>query len=173
MTNGEVHRLTLLRHAKAGARDIPDQERQLAPEGRRQCPRVADHLRHAGRLPQLVLCSSSARTRETWDLVAEALPEASPEVRYLESLYLGEVADVLTAVAGASSAVVDILVVGHEPTMSETALWLAGEASDAGSLALVQVGVPTASLLLLSTDDPWQHLTRSGATLSDVLTSRR
>jgi phosphohistidine phosphatase len=173
MTGGEARRLTLLRHAKAGARDIPDHERQLAPEGRRQCPRVADHLRAAGRLPQLVLCSSSARTRETWDLVAEALPEAAPEVRYLDSLYLGEVADVLAAVAGASSDVVDVLVVGHEPTMSETALWLAGQGSDSGAFALVRVGVPTASLTLLSTDEPWQQLGRSGARLSAVLTSPR
>ena len=119
-----------------------------------------------------MLCSSSARTRETWALVAEALPEASPEVRYLDSLYLGEVADVLTAVAGAE------LRRRRHPRRRARADdvrdgvcgWRV-KGSDASALALVRVGVPTASLSLLSTDDPWQHLTRSGATLSDVLTS--
>lgn len=166
-----TRRLGLLRHAKAGARDIPDHERRLAPEGRRQCPRVAEHLREAAMLPEVVLCSDSARTRETWTLVAAALPEAAPEVRYLDALYLGDVDDVLAAIAEVSDAVERVLVVGHEPTMSETAGWLAGPGSDAGAVALARVGVPTAALSLLETEASWADLAPRIATLTAIRTS--
>ena len=165
-----ARRLALLRHAQAGARDIPDHERALAPQGRRQCPQVAEHLRDVGLLPELVLCSSAVRTRETWELVARVLPEATPEVRVLDELYLGEVGDVLGALAEVSDDVGSVIVVGHEPTMSETAAWLAGPGSDAGALALARVGVPTAALAVLETDTGWADLASHSATLTGILT---
>ena len=45
-----------------------------------------------------------------------------------------------------------VLVVGHEPTMSQAAVLLAGPESDPTTLARVRVGVPTASWSLLEVD---------------------
>lgn len=165
-----AHRLTLLRHAKSDQDGSLDHGRVLAARGRRQAPDVAEHLRATGRLPQLVLCSTATRTRQTWDLVAAALPEASPEVRYLDALYLADVQDVLTAIGEVSDAVGDLLVVGHEPTTSETARHLAGPGSDAAALAQVRVGIPTAALCLLEIDATWASLAPGSATLAAVLT---
>lgn len=171
MSETHVRRLTLLRHAKSLQDGSPDHGRVLADVGRAQCPRVAEHLRSLGRLPQLVLCSTSTRTRQTWALVADALPEARPEVRFLDSIYLADVEDVLDAVADVPSDFDDVLVVGHEPTTSEVAYFLAGPGSDTAALALVRVGVPTASLSLLETQRLWADLDRGSAILTGVATS--
>lgn len=165
-----ARRLTLLRHAKAGAKDAPDHGRELTREGRGQCARVAEHLLETDRLPQLVLCSSATRTRQTWDLVAQGLPEAAAEVRHLDELYTADAADVIDALAAVPADVTDVLVIGHEPTMSETAHRLAGPRSDGAGLARVRIGVPTASLSLLETDTPWSDLAPATATLTAVLT---
>ncbi|HSS74001.1 MAG TPA: histidine phosphatase family protein, partial [Gaiellaceae bacterium] len=57
--------LYLLRHAKSSWDDpsLPDDERPLAPRGRRDGKRIAEHLRRHEIEPELVLCSSAARTR--------------------------------------------------------------------------------------------------------------
>ena len=62
-------RLFLLRHAKSppavpGQKDF---DRPLAARGRAAAPAVGRHMADKGYLPDLVLCSPSARTRETLD----------------------------------------------------------------------------------------------------------
>jgi len=166
-----ARRLVLLRHAKAEARDAPDHGRELARAGREQVPVVAGHLRAQGWSPQLVLCSTATRTRQTWELVAAELPEATPDVRYLDVLYGADVGDVLAELGEVPDEITDVLVVGHEPTMSATAAHLAGPGSDPAALALVRVGVPTAALSLLETEARWSELRRGAATLTAVLTS--
>ncbi|WP_156251091.1 SixA phosphatase family protein [Pseudactinotalea terrae] len=165
-----ARRISLLRHAKAGARDTPDHGRELTREGRAQCAQVAEHLLEHGRVPQLVLCSTATRTRQTWELVAAGLGESSP-VRFLDVLYSADVSDAVDVLTQVPGDVTEVLVVGHEPTVSETAHHLAGAGSEPGALALVRIGVPTASLSLLHTDAPWSDLARGSAVLTAVLTS--
>ena len=72
-----THRLVLLRHAKAErGLDVPDAQRPLTVHGRRQSAEVGTALAAAGLVPDLVLCSSSVRTRQTWELVEAACPGA-------------------------------------------------------------------------------------------------
>ena len=83
-------RLVLLRHAKSSWEDdLPDVERPLAPRGRRDAAEAGRWLAaHVGR-PDLVLCSTAVRTRQTWARVAEAEPDAlgPVEVRLEPSIY--------------------------------------------------------------------------------------
>ena len=66
---------------------------------------------------------------------------------------------------GVSDDVRTLLVVGHEPTMSELAAALAGPGSDETTLARVRVGVPTAGWSLLGVETGWSGLTPGGAKL--------
>jgi len=65
-------RLFVLRHAKSSWDDpgLADHDRPLAPRGRRATQAIAAHLDAAGIAPDLVLCSSARRARETLDGVA-------------------------------------------------------------------------------------------------------
>ncbi|MBT0995289.1 histidine phosphatase family protein [Cellulomonas sp. DKR-3] len=150
-----TRRLVLLRHAKAEHPDgMPDHDRPLALAGRRQCGRVGAALAAEGVTPDLVWCSSSVRTRQTWDLVRQAAG-LEPPVRYLDDVYEAGVRSLIALLATAPDEVGTLVVVGHEPTMSHAAATIAGPGSDEGAVARVQVGVPTASWSWLELDGPW------------------
>jgi phosphohistidine phosphatase len=157
--------LILLRHAKAEHPErMEDIQRPLSLVGRRQAGRVGASLAAAGMVPDLVLCSSSVRTRQTWDL-ARATLGATPEVRFVEGIYYAGSRDLLEIVQEVVDDVRTLLVVGHEPTMSHVAAELAGPGSDPTTLARVRVGVPTASWSLLEVATSWRELSTGGATL--------
>ena len=63
--------LYLLRHAKSSWADssLADHDRPLSRRGRRAAPLMGAYLRDGGHRPELVLCSTSARTRETLEAV--------------------------------------------------------------------------------------------------------
>jgi phosphohistidine phosphatase len=98
--------------------------------------------------PDLILCSTSKRTRETLDLVLPELP-SRPEVLFEEALYLAEpelVLDVLRTRAGATKRV---MVIGHNPGLHELALSLSGAGRKA-DLAALRGKFPTAGLAVLN-----------------------
>ncbi len=160
-----THRLVLLRHAKAEhGMPVVDHERPLTPRGRRQSMQVGTDLRAAGILPDLVLCSSALRTRQTWELVQGSLG-AEPEVTYADELYDAGVDQVIAQVRAADEAARTVLVVGHEPAMSGAAVALAGLGSDEATFARVRIGVPTAAWSVLTHLSPWSDLARGAARL--------
>ncbi|KQR07400.1 histidine phosphatase family protein [Cellulomonas sp. Leaf334] len=156
-------RLVLLRHAKAEHPDVPDIQRPLSLVGRKQSTRVGTALAADDVVPDLVLCSSSVRTRQTWDLVRSTLG-AEPDVRYLDDLYYAGSSALVELVRTVAADVRTVLVVGHEPTMSQAAVLMAGADSDPATLERVRVGVPTASWSLLEVD-AWDTLAAGTASL--------
>jgi phosphohistidine phosphatase len=115
--------LILWRHADAED-GMPDEERKLTPKGRKQAQRMAAWLK--ARLPKdaVVLASSARRARET----AEALTR-----KYKTTLDIGTSAtprSVLKA-AGWPRGDGTVVVVGHQPTLGQTAaLVLTGSEAD-------------------------------------------
>jgi len=168
----DVRRLVLLRHAKAerlGGAVHSDAQRPLALVGRRQSGQVGLALAAAGLRPDLVLCSSSLRTRQTWELSRGALGIDGVEVRVDESIYLAGVDDLLEMVRELDESVRTVLVVGHEPTMSRTAATLAGDGSDAAAVARAHAGVPTATFSVVETAGPWRSLGAQSGRLTRVV----
>ena len=160
-----THRLLLLRHAKAEhPENVADHDRPLSLVGRRQSSRVGAALAAAGLVPDLVLCSSSLRTRQTWEIAKSTLG-AEPPVELSEDVYSAGTRALVDLVRDVPESVQTLLVVGHEPTMSHVAEVLAGPDSDVTALARVRVGVPTGSWTLLETDGSWDALRRGEATL--------
>jgi len=165
-----TRRLVLLRHAKAEhPAGLPDHSRPLALAGRRQAPLVGAAMTEAGIAPDLVWCSSSVRTRQTWELVRGSLG-AQPEVEYLDEVYDAGVQSLLALLATAPEDARTLVVVGHEPTMSHAAATLAGPDSDPAAVARVQVGVPTASWSWLELDGSWSAVEPRVARLVRLVT---
>ena len=114
--------LTLLRHAKAVTPGgVEDHQRALAPRGHVDAAAVG----RATRAPELVLCSTALRTRQTLDDVAAGW-SARPGVRYEPSLYLATAATLLRRVEAFDEAVSSIWLIGHNPGLHDLALQLAG-----------------------------------------------
>ena len=81
--------LIVMRHAKSdwGDESLSDHERPLNGRGKRDAPRMAQWLAEIDMTPDLILSSSSQRTRETVALMNQHWSTESP-VSYDESLYL-------------------------------------------------------------------------------------
>jgi phosphohistidine phosphatase len=117
--------LVLLRHSKAehggtGA----DIDRSLTARGHADAAAAGAWLAHRGHAPDLVICSPARRTRQTWHGVAVALGEAgpvpaAPVVRYDRRAYDGSAEDLLALVREADEAADTILLIGHNPSVSE------------------------------------------------------
>src|SRR5687767_16026447 len=82
-------RLYLLRHAKAersGKHGPKDFDRALSERGVTDARRMGELLAERGDKFDLVLCSASVRTRQTWAGLRDAL-KSPPEPRYLREIY--------------------------------------------------------------------------------------
>jgi phosphohistidine phosphatase len=143
-----VH-LLLLRHAKSGWTDpqTRDHDRPLTPRGERAAAQVGAYLAGRAPSPDLVLCSSARRAQETLGRVLAALP-VSPEVRIEPEIYGAGPAGLLRVITSVSPSVRSLLVIGHNPTMGDLALDLAGVGPPEALLRLTRK-FPTAALVEL------------------------
>jgi phosphohistidine phosphatase len=182
MTESAGRKLVLLRHAKSAWPDVPDHERPLAGRGRRDAPTMGRWLRAAGHVPDQVLCSTARRARETWQLAQPELG-ASPPVSFEDRVYEASAARLLDLARHAPPAVKTLLIVGHDPGISELALMLAGAAAPAdghsGSGAVpaaavdrMRVKFPTAAIAVLEFTGPWDQLGPETARLTGFVTPR-
>ncbi|MDP0927408.1 histidine phosphatase family protein [Paracoccus onubensis] len=128
MTPLGYRRLILTRHAKS-AWDNPsldDHDRPLNARGRRSALALGDWLASRDYEPEEVLCSSARRTKETWEMVASAILEVRPLIRYEPGLYHASADKMLTILRSASHQTVMML--GHNPGISEFAAMLPSRA---------------------------------------------
>lgn len=164
-----VRTLVILRHARAEPGTVGDDHvRALALEGRKQASAVGQQLQTTQLQPEIVLCSSALRTRQTWDLVAHGLAVPT-QVEFRDDLYAASVEDLLAAINAIDHRLRTVLVVGHEPGVSAAASLLAGPGSDEIAIAQVRVGVPTASYSVLKSSLPWDEWQAGSVTLTDVV----
>lgn len=161
----EVTRIVLVRHAKAEAPrlGLDDHDRPLTVQGRTAAAQLADALVAAGTSIDVALVSSALRTQQTWKRMSHAFDGSQTLV--LEALYETHVAGVVAELAAMGDAGC-VAVVGHEPTISATAAWLAGPGSNTKALQRVGHGMPTASAALLDFDGAWSELDHTGAVLT-------
>ncbi len=165
--------LVLLRHAKAETPgEMVDFDRRLAARGRADAVAAGAWLAGQGLLPDLVLCSPATRTRQTWHGVAVGLSQGAPEmtgpeVFYDPGLYEGgrtEVIDLLRAVA---DDIRTVLIIGHNPTMSDISLLLRPDDGNADF-----AGLKTCGIAVHRTDGSWSDTEPGSMPLVETYTAR-
>ena len=137
----------LLRHAKSSWDDprLADFDRPLAPRGRRASETMGRYLKLADVRPDVILCSSSTRTRETLERVLPDLDGEVP-VRYEKALYHAGASALMNRLRRLPDKVNAVLLIGHNPAMHALAVGLAG-AGDADAMARLEAKFPTAGLV--------------------------
>ncbi len=160
--------LYLLRHAKSSW-DHPglrDHQRPLAGRGQKAAPRVGSYMSERGYEPELVLCSTSERTRQTWALVEPEL-STRPDVRFLDEVYHASAGSLLVLATEIPDDYSSAMLIGHNPGMHAVADWLSGHGDDE---VLDELGVkyPTAALAVISFDVAhWSDVRAGAGTLED------
>jgi len=129
-----MKRLTLMRHADARWNDpaITDLERPLNRRGTAAAEVMARRLLDLELIPDLLLASPARRTQQTADIVARELSLPARRVRREEALYLASASDMLELVHGTGPRVAHLLLVAHNPGVSELAQLLLRQHSTAG-----------------------------------------
>ncbi|MEU6096773.1 histidine phosphatase family protein [Streptomyces sp. NPDC047079] len=170
--SGPLRRLVVLRHAKsAWPEDVADHERPLAPRGLRDAPAAGRALVEADCLPDLALCSTAVRARQTWEL-ASAQWSIPPPVRFEARLYAADVPDLLEAVHEVPAGVRTLLLIGHNPGLTDLVLALAGQGLD-DTLERVGTKFPTAAIAVLASHGgTWEALAPGTALLTEVIVPR-
>jgi phosphohistidine phosphatase len=162
-----VKTLFLLRHAKSSWDDpgLPDHDRPLAPRGERAAKAIADHIREREITPDLVLCSTALRTRETLDRIVPTLGD-DVETEIERGLYAASATELLERLWALDEQVESVLLVGHNPGIEQLALTLAGGGDE---VAEMRRKFPTAALATLEFDGRWRELGPGDAELTDFV----
>lgn len=163
-------RLHLLRHAKSAWDDstLADAERPLAPRGRKAAKRMARWAEEHDIRPELVLCSSAVRARQTLERVLPGL--GRPEERIEASLYAASAESLLARVQALPEKVEEAMLIGHNPGIQRLVLLLAepGELRDRAAAKL-----PTGALATLEAEvDGWANLTPGQMRLASYVVPR-
>jgi phosphohistidine phosphatase len=121
--------LVLIRHAKSSWADpgLIDHDRPLSARGRKAAAAVGRDLHQSGLEPDLVLCSSALRARQTLEYLRFA---AGTEVAIESSLYGAAAASLLTRIGRIPSGVGSAVLIAHNPGLEELARILAGAGND-------------------------------------------
>jgi phosphohistidine phosphatase len=153
-----MKKLILMRHAKSDWSNSgqSDHARPLNKRGISDVPRMAQELLNRGILPELILVSDSARTRQTWELLTQILGAAP--TRFLPDLYLASATEIKDIVKSTDSLIDTVMVIAHNPGITDAYQLLANVQID---------NVPTAGLGCISFDcDKYENLTATKATLN-------
>ncbi|MDN5570790.1 MAG: histidine phosphatase family protein [Propionibacteriaceae bacterium] len=152
-----------MRHAKSSWKtNDADLNRPLSGRGTRDA--VVAGQRLAGTRFDLVLISPAARTRQTWDCLTMAGVSAG-EVRIEDDLYHAWTPQVIDVLAGVPAQTQKVLLIGHEPTVSDLVLTLASDTTTPDALRINQK-FPTSGIAVLSLEGEWEALAADGAELA-------
>jgi len=118
-----VKRLILVRHAKSdwSLADQADWDRPLNARGQRDAPEMGRRLRERRLKPERILVSPAVRTLSTATILARELKLPADRVQPDERLYLGSPADLLTVIRELGGTARRLMLVGHNPGITEFA----------------------------------------------------
>jgi phosphohistidine phosphatase len=158
--------LLMLRHSKSaypeGAADI---DRPLSPRGQRDAVSAGTWIGGQGLIPDLVVCSAAARTRQTWDLVSDRLAWADDGevVRYDARLYNADTATLVTVVQETPPEVEILALVGHNPAASDLVATLTGKTG---------LNFPTSALAVIGFRRDWDRVAPGSGSLDGYWTPK-
>src|ERR1700757_4493005 len=121
------NRLFVLRHAKSSWDNpgLDDHDRPLAPRGERAVVALASYLSERNIHPELVLCSSSRRTRETMDGIG-----VGGEHVIEDALYGADTTELIERLRQLPEGMSSVMLIGHNPSAQMLVLRLTNHDAD-------------------------------------------
>jgi phosphohistidine phosphatase len=150
---GQDRVLILMRHAKSDWNDesLSDHDRPLNERGQRDAPRMAQWIAENDLIPDVILSSSSVRTRETVGLMTDEW-SIEPTISLSETLYLATPEAILRTVRSDACDARRLMVVAHNPGMAHLV----------SSLGDQIIEMPTAAIAVFQLSDlDWSEVQSS------------
>ena len=157
----------LLRHAKSAWSDprLDDHERPLNRRGEQAAKAMAAHIARREPRPELILCSTALRTRQTLAPLVKLLDAPAPPIALEKDLYLASEDALLAHLQAVGDEISTVLLIAHNDGIWHLAEALAGSGA-ADALAALREKYPTGTLATLRCPDgPWRDLAPGGAEL--------
>ena len=152
--------LIVLRHAKSSWQTTEaDQRRPLSERGERDAVAAGGIL--ANYKIDVVLASSAARVQLTWEGAGEGGAECT-DVRYSEGIYHAWPGELLTMIQGLDESDSTVVLIGHQPTLSDLILSLVKPNDLTEKVAKK---FPTCGLAVLTFSGTWAKLAEGKAKL--------
>jgi len=166
-------RLVLVRHAKSDwPEGVPDHDRPLGDRGRRDARALGAWLAAARVAPDLVVVSTAARARQTWELAGDALGAAT-RVTLDDRAYAASADELLSVVRGTPASVGTLVLVGHNPGTHELAVMLEDGTGFGADRLRLHTSLPTSGVVVLDAPDPdWGGVGAGGCRLAVFATPR-
>ena len=159
-----MRRITLLRHAKSdwGNPSQNDFERPLNQRGESNAKLIGARLKKAGVRPSLIISSDAVRAITTARLIARNIGYPIEFIQPDHGLYLASPAGIIEVIEGEGEGegenYNDVMVVGHNPGLTELANRLCNSQTD---------NIPTCGVFAVDIEiDSWADLANTQGTLN-------
>jgi phosphohistidine phosphatase len=136
--------LLILRHAKSSWKNekLKDFDRPLKHRGEEAANLMGKVLMMAELVPQVILSSPAQRAKQTTELVV-AESKFKGELKFVDSFYMGEPENYITALKELPDEIERVMVVGHNPGLEALLQLLDGKVNSltTGSLAYLVLDI--------------------------------
>ena len=145
--------IIVMRHAKTEEQKTnqSDYERNLLERGKIDALAMANILKEKNFLPEIIIASSSNRTVQTAEIVAQTIGYDITNIQLHKSLYLCSSRELANIVEAVDDSVKSCCIIAHNPGISEFAFDI--------NRAAISEALPTAAFVVYSfVADTWQDL---------------
>ncbi len=150
--------LLIIRHAKTERiqADQRDFDRKLTNRGWLQCEDLKKHLGESLRSVDAILISSANRTRMTFDLLKEILPQTN--IQFRDDLYLASSSHVMQTFVDHAPEANSVLFIGHNEGLSDLVSYFLDDF----------IHVPTSGFMHFQFEvDSWEHIVKGSGVMID------
>tara|TARA_Y100001970_G_C14159549_1_gene817679 strand:+ start:832 stop:1407 length:576 start_codon:yes stop_codon:yes gene_type:complete len=166
--------LILMRHAKSSWDNSykDDFDRPLNSRGKENAQMVAKHIHSLGFKPELTLCSSAARCKQTLELIIPYFP-TKMHIRYLDELYLAPERTILEMIKSIELSINQMLVIGHNPGLSDLSQSLIYSSNKKNDYFETQQFPTSAASIFEMSINNWLNLKLSDSKIIDFVTPKK
>lgn len=141
-----------MRHAKSswGDPSLDDKDRPLNKRGKRDAPEMGKRMAEDGHRPQAVISSPATRALNTAEKASSELGFKKKDIIIDDSIYSWDSSDVLEAIYALDDKLSSVMMVFHNPAITDLVNELTGENIE---------NVPTSGLCVIGFDvDKWNKV---------------
>jgi phosphohistidine phosphatase len=146
--------LTLVRHAKSSWKnnDLGDRERPLNARGKHDAPMMGQRIVAAGIRPSLIISSPAVRAWSTAKIIAREIGYPREFLQREKAVYLASLDSLLDVMVAQDAEFNNVLLVGHNPGLTQFANYLSPGITD---------NLPTAGVVAVEFDqEDWNLYTK-------------